>query len=100
MKIWFIHLVIHFTIGKRRITESLKEKISKSMQKLVFFIDSNGKDYGLGSNIGNLYMNRFSIDEDAGHEIIKIFESEGLRQMSGLSVVDEEQIGMGHIIIF
>ena len=71
------------------------------MQKLVFFIESNGKDYNLGSNIGNLYMNRFSIDEDAGHEIVKIYEVEGLRLKSlHLSVEDKEQIGMGHIIIF
>ena len=71
------------------------------MQKLVFFIDSNDKDYGVASNIGNLYMNRFIIDEDAGHEISKIFESEGLRQkLEELAVEVEEQIGMGHIIIF
>ena len=65
------------------------------MQKLIFFIDSNGKDYGLASNIGNLYMNRFTIDEDAGHEIVKIYE-----------VVEHEleilkkknQIGMSHIL--
>ena len=53
------------TSRKLGITESLKEKISKSMQRLVFFIESNDKDYGLASNIGNLYMNRFTIDEDA-----------------------------------
>ena len=50
------------------------------MQKLVFFIESNYKDYGLASNIGNLYMNRFTIDEDAGHEIVKINEVEEFRQ--------------------
>ena len=38
---------------------------------LVFFIDSNENDFGSGSNIGNLYMNRFIIDEDACHEIVK-----------------------------
>ena len=52
------------------------------MQKLVFFIDSN--EVGLGSNIGKLYMNRFIIDEDAGHEIVKIYE----------------QVGTGHIYFF
>ena len=69
------------------------------MQKLIFFIDSNDKDYGAASNIGNLYMNRFIIDEDAGHEIVKISEVKGLRRESlKPSVEDEEQIGMGHII--
>ena len=104
MKSWFIHFVIHFTIGKRRITESLKEKISKLMQKLVFFIDLNGKDYGLASNISNLYMNRFTIDEDAGHEIVKINEVEEFRQKNPThqsdSVEEKKRIGMGHIIFF
>ena len=52
------------------------------MQKLIFFIESNENDFGLGSNISNLYMNRFSIDEDAGHEIVK------------------KLLGMGHINSF
>ena len=70
------------------------------MQKLVFFIDSNDEDYGMVSNICNLYMNRFIIDEDAGHEISKIYEVKGLRRkLLGLSVVDKEQIGLGHIIL-
>ena len=43
--------------------------MSKLKQKLVFFID---KDYELSSTVGNLYMNRFAIDEDAGHEIVNI----------------------------
>ena len=63
------------------------------MQKLVFFIDSNDNDYGLASNVGNLYMNRFIIDEDAGHEIVKIYEV-----FPGL--INKWQIGMGHIIFF
>ena len=51
------------------------------MQKLVFFIGSNDKNYGLASNIGNLYMNQFTIDEDAGHEIDNIYEIEEFRGM-------------------
>ena len=75
------------------------------MQKLVFFIHSNDKNWGLASNICNLYMNRFTIDEDSGHEIDKIFGDEGVHTIlpsEGLrySVEDEERIGMGHIIIF
>ena len=42
-------------------------------------------------------MNRFTIDEDSGHEIVKIYEVEGLRRNSPIF---EEQIGMGHIINF
>ena len=67
------------------------------MQMLVFFIDSNENDFGSGSNIGNLYMNRFIIDEDACHEIVKIYEVEGPR-FRNVNPVDKERIGMGHII--
>ena len=68
------------------------------MQKLVFFIESNYKDYGLASNIGNLYMNRFIIDEDAGHEIVKVYEVEKFHPNSFITDVGKEQIGMSHII--
>ena len=45
------------------------------MQKVVFFIEPTDKDYGSASTVGNLYMNRFAIDEDAGHEIVNIHEA-------------------------
>ena len=70
------------------------------MQKLVFFIDSNEKDHGLGSNIGNLYMNRFTIDEDAGHEIVKTMRVRGHRLKNVLSAEEKKRMGMGHIIFF
>ena len=95
-------MIVNFTIRRRRLTEQLKARISKLMQKLVFFIDSNGKDYGLASNIANLYMNRFTIDEDAGHEIVKIYEVEEFRQRNPAhqsdSVEEKKRIGMGHIV--
>ena len=47
----------------------------KLMQKLVFFIEPTDKGYELSSTVGNLYMNRFAIDEDAGHEIVNIHEA-------------------------
>ena len=93
--------MIHLTIERRRLADLLKEKIKKIMHKLVFFIFSNDRDCGLASNICNLYMNRFTIDEDSGHEIVKIYEVEGLQRNSFHSSIElEEQIGMGHIIIF
>ena len=45
------------------------------MQKLVFFIDQTDNRYGSLSTVGNSYMNRFAIDEDAGHEIVNIHEA-------------------------
>ena len=70
------------------------------MQKLVFFIESNGNNFGSGSNIGKLYMNRFIIDEDAGHEIVNFYEVERPHFRRVFSIEDKEQIGMSHIIIF
>ena len=68
------------------------------MQKLVFFLQSNDTNCELGSNIGKLYMNRFTIDEDSGHEIVKINEIEKLRKLRYENVFsdeDQELIGMG-----
>ena len=67
------------------------------MQKLLFFIKSSVKDHGLSTNIGNLYMNRFTIDEDAGHEIVKIYEF--AEHELGI-LKKKEQIGMSHINSF
>ena len=45
-------------------------------QKIVLFIEPTEqqymKKYSTPSKIGNLFTNRFSIDEDAGSEILKI----------------------------
>ena len=55
---------------------SLIEKMSNLRQKIVLFIEPTDKfkDYGSASTIGNFYMNRFAIGEDASHEIVKIYE--------------------------
>ena len=46
------------------------------MQGVVLFIESGHLRPGWSrpSKIGNLFMNRFAIEEDQGHEILKIFE--------------------------
>ena len=67
------------------------------MQKLVFFIDPGTplyRDCKLDTNICNLYMNRFIIDEGAGHEIVKIYEIKELYKI----VEEKERIGMGRTI--
>ena len=71
-----------FTIGFKIISKHnkkrrryIKRKMSKLMQKLVFFIEPTDKGYELSSTVGNLCMNRFAIDEDAGHEIVNIHEA-------------------------
>ena len=44
----------------------------KKMHKFVFFIEPTDKDES-ATTIGNFYMNRIAIDEDAGHEIVNIY---------------------------
>ena len=44
------------------------------MQKIVLFIEPAAVAWKTPSKIGNLFMNRFAIDEDAKHEILKIYQ--------------------------
>ena len=46
------------------------------MQKIVFFIEPSDHAFDTPFKIGNLFMNRFAVDEDAASEILKIFELE------------------------
>ena len=50
--------------------------MSKLNQKIVLFIESADEPCYTPSKIGNLFMNRFGIDEDAKHEILKIYQLE------------------------
>ena len=50
--------------------------MSKLNQKIVLFIEPAVKAWSTPSKIGNLFMNRFGIDEDAKHEILKIYHLE------------------------
>ena len=47
--------------------------MARIMQKIVVFIEQAYEPSVTPLNTGNLFMNRFSIDEDAGVEILKIF---------------------------
>ena len=46
----------------------------KCMQKIVLFIELNDDPFFTPEKIGNLFINRFVIEEDASFEIIKILE--------------------------
>ena len=45
------------------------------MQKIVLFIEPTEEAYFTPLKIGNLFMNRFAIEENDSSEILKIFES-------------------------
>ena len=47
-------------------------KMTKLMQKIVIFIEPTYAAYETPTKIGNIFMNRFAIDEDAEIEILKI----------------------------
>ena len=42
------------------------------MQKIVIFIEPRYANHHIPSKIGNLFLNRFAIDEDESNEIVKI----------------------------
>ena len=44
------------------------------MQKIVLFIEPSDEAFLTPSKIGHLFMNRFTIEEEASFEIVKIFE--------------------------
>ena len=46
------------------------------MQKIVIFIEPNDEAFIKPFKLGNLFMNRFAIDEAEGFEILKICELE------------------------
>ena len=46
------------------------------MQKIVLFIEPQELKWSTPLKIGNLFMNRFSIDEDGCHETLKIYHLE------------------------
>ena len=48
--------------------------MSKVMQKIVLFIEPNDDAWITPLKIGNLFMNRFAVEEDAAFEVLKIFE--------------------------
>ena len=50
--------------------------MSKVMQKIVLFIEPCDEAYVTLLKIGNLFMNRFAVEEDAASEVLKIFELE------------------------
>ena len=62
--------------------------MSKFNQKIVLFIEPSAKAWITSSKIGNLFMNRFAIDEDAKNEILKIYQLEYKIDEEGLDLIN------------
>ena len=67
------------------------------MQKFLFFIDPTEHGFETPLKIGNLFMNRFAVDEDAASEILKIFELE--KDPDWKSSLEKQQKGTDLIVI-
>ena len=67
------------------------------MQKIVLFIEPSEESWQTPLKIGNLFMNRFAIDEDAASEILKIFELE--KDPDWKSSLAKQQKGTDLIVI-
>ena len=46
------------------------------MQKIILIIDLSDYAYYTPAKIGNIFMNRSAIDEDASSEVLRIFQIE------------------------
>ena len=70
------------------------------MQKIVLFIEPKDDACLTPLNIGNLFMNRFAVEEDAASEVLKIFELGKTTVKISYSEFEEERnkIGMDLII--
>ena len=70
--------------------------MSKQRHKFVFFIEPTDKDES-ASTIGNFYLNRIAIDEDASHEIVNIYALKNYNIGSIAEYINKEEIGMDKI---
>ena len=53
----------------------MEREMTKVQQKIILFINQS-ESFERSTSICNLYMNRFAIEEEAGSEILKIFQFE------------------------
>ena len=74
--------------------------MSKVMQKIVLFIEPCDEAYVTLLKIGNLFMNRFAVEEDAASEVLEIFELEktSLKMYNPYPSEYKKQKGMDLII--
>ena len=71
--------------------------MTKIKQNIILFIEPNESPSESTLNIGNLYMNRFAIDEDKASEILKIYQLQ--ERLSNPKRDQEEQKGMDLLYI-
>ena len=71
-----------------------QEKIAKMKQKIVLFIEPVKEPSVTPVKIGNLFMNRFSIEEDTNFEILKVFYPKMNLEKFYFDKLTEEGLGL------
>ena len=77
------------------------------MQRIILFVEPNEDAFITSAKIGNIFMNRFAIDEDASSEILKICKLAKISLRMSLprsenykNITEErQQKGMDHFIV-
>ena len=77
------------------------------MQKIILFVEPNDVAFSTPSKIGDIFMNRFAIDENTSCEILKRFElgktsvkmSWSKNKNYNNLVEDRQHKGMDHLIV-
>ena len=70
------------------------------MQKIVLFIEPNDRTYRTPFKSGHLFMNRFSIEEEANFEIVKILELGKLSRIMGTGDETQKGMSLSKLILF
>ena len=65
------------------------------MQKIILFIENTDIAYFTPGTIGNLFINRFAIDEDDASEILNIFELVEVNR----SIINDFEKGLDNFIV-
>ena len=68
------------------------------MQKIILLIEPSNYPCEEPVKLGNLFMNRFSIDEEDSSEVLNIFELDENLDIYASSEEEQEQKGMDPII--
>ena len=79
-------------LNQLKIETFLRFNMHNVMQKIVIFIEPKDFPPHASEKLGNLFMNRFAIDEDESNEVLKIVELKNA--LFHIKYVQEEEKGL------
>ena len=75
-------------------------KMAKFIHKIVIFIEATYAAYEIPTKIGNIFMNRFAIDEDVEIEILKIcYLDHNLLELANSDLTPEEGLNFNFSLL-